>query len=234
MNRQTYVNNQNEKNMKQKLIAIALLFSLSANVNLAAPKHRHHQKTEVVQKKDTTAQDEVVAYSDTTSIAEEEDDAVTTTTTITHSNDPWEFDDPLSWLGALTGSLGGILIVCLILLILLVIALSPFIILALILRLIIRRHNDRITLAEKAMETGQPIPEALKPIDRQTDAYLWSRGIRNVAIGAGMFIMFWIWKSTMLSGLGALVLCYGIGQMVIARTTANKNRDKNNDIDPLL
>ena len=224
-----------QKDMKQKLIAIALMLSLSASASLAAPKHRHHQKTEAVQQKDTTAQDELVAYSDTTSIDEEEDEATTTTTTtITHSNSPWDDDGPFSWLGPLTGSVGGILIVCLMLLILLIIALSPFIILALILRLIINRHNDRITLAEKAMETGQPIPEELKPIDKQTDDYLWSRGIRNVAIGAGMFIMFWIWKSTMLSGLGALVLCYGIGQMVIARTSANKNRDRNDNIDPLL
>lgn len=224
-----------QKDMKQKLIAIALMLSLSAGVSLAAPKHRHHQKTEAVQQKDTTAQDEVVAYSDTTSVDEEEEEATTTTTTtITHSNSPWDDDDnPFSWLGPLTGSVGGILIACLVLLILLLIALSPFIILALILRLIINRHNDRITLAEKAMETGQPIPEELKPIDKQTDDYLWSRGIRNVAIGAGLFIMFWIWKSTMLSGLGALVLCYGIGQMVIARTSANKNRNRNDDIDPL-
>ena len=223
--------------MKQKLIAIALMLSLSANVNLAAPKHRHHQKTEVVQKKDTTtqAQDEVVAYSDTTSV-DDEDEATTTTVNVgRHNIDYDDFENPFSWLESLTVSTGGVVIAVLVLLIILLIALSPFIILALILRLIIRRHNDRVTLAEKAMETGQPIPEELKPIDKQTDDYLWSRGIRNVAIGAGMFIMFWIWKSTILSGLGALVLCYGIGQMVIARTTANKNRDKNiDDIDPLL
>ena len=218
--------------MKQKLIAIALMLSLSANMSFAAPKHRHHQKTEaVVQQKDTTAQDELVAYSDTTSVAEDEDEAVTTTTTVTNSDD-WDYEDPFSWLEGLTLSTGGILIACLVLLIILLIALSPFILLALIMRFIIKRHNDRITLAERAMETGQPIPEELKTVDKQDDEYLWRRGIKNVAIGIGLALMFWIWKSTMLMGVGALVLCIGIGQMVIARTSANKNNPQ--DRDPLL
>ena len=218
--------------MKQKLIAIALMLSLSANMSFAAPKHRHHQKTEaVVQQKDTTAQDELVAYSDTTSVAEDEDEAVTTTTTVTNSDD-WDYEDPFSWLEGLTLSTGGILIACLVLLIILLIALSPFILLALIMRFIIRRHNDRITLAEKAMETGQPIPEELKTVDKQDDEYLWRRGIKNVAIGIGLALMFWIWKSTMLMGVGALVLCIGIGQMVIARTSANKKNPQ--DRDPLF
>ena len=219
--------------MKQKLIAIALMLSLSANMSFAAPKHRHHQKTEaVVQQKDTTAQDELVAYSDTTSVAEDEDEAVTTTTTVTNSDSDWDYEDPFSWLEGLTLSTGGILIACLVLLIILLIALSPFILLALIMRFIIRRHNDRITLAEKAMETGQPIPEELKTVDKQDDEYLWRRGIKNVAIGIGLALMFWIWKSTMLMGVGALVLCIGIGQMVIARTSANKKNPQ--DRDPLF
>lgn len=220
--------------MKQKLIAIALLFSLSANVNWAAPKHRHHPKTEISQAKpdsSAVAADEVVAYSDTTSLAQDDEDEWDASTSAqSRSININDYDDPFSWFESLSLSTGGVLVACLVLLILLVILLSPFIILALILRFIIKRHNDQVTLAEKAMETGQPIPEELKGVDKQDDEYLWRRGIRNVAIGVGMVIMFWIWNSTMLSGLGALVLCYGLGQMAIARTSAGKKQGNNDEL----
>lgn len=223
--------NKKQSDMKQKLIAIALLLTLGTSANFAAPKHRHHAATEqVVVKQDSTDEDEVVAYSDTTSVAEDDDEWTTSTPTTRHrSINPDDYDNPFSWLESLSLSTGGIFVACLVLLVILLIALSPFILLALLLRFIIKRHNDRITLAEKAMETGQPIPEGLKSIDKHNEESVWSSGVRNVAVGAGMIIMFWIWHSTMLSGLGALVLCYGIGQMVIARTT-DRNKKNEDDI----
>ncbi|MBO4314482.1 MAG: hypothetical protein IKX24_01105 [Prevotella sp.] len=137
--------------------------------------------------------------------------------------DPSHYDNPLSWLVALTATTGGILVAILVVILVLLIIFLPFIILALILRLIVKRHNDRINLAEKAMENGQPIPESLQGIDKQSDEYLWKRGIRNAAIGLGLMLMFWIWHANTLVGIGVLVLCLGVGQMIMSKTS---NKDK--------
>ena len=120
---------------------------------------------------------------------------------------------------ALTASTGGILLAIFIVLMVLLFILFPFIILALLLRFIIKRHNDRVTLAEKAMENGQPIPDEIMSIDKQSEDYMWKRGIRNVAIGLGIMVMFWIWNADTLTGIGALIFCYGIGQMIISKTS---------------
>lgn len=68
------------------------------------------------------------------------------------------------------------------------------------------------SLAQKAIETGQPIPENLCGKQAVPAADLWRTGIRNVSIGAGLVLMFAIWGSAFLVGIGALVLCYGVGQ----------------------
>lgn len=171
----------------------------------------------------------IEAFSDTTEAAmdindtdyDDEDDVKGVN--VNFDWDPSHYDNPLSWLLALTATTGGILFAILVVFLVLLFLFLPFIILALILRLIIKRHNDRISLAEKAMENGQPIPESLRGIDKQSDEYLWKRGIRNVAIGLGLMLMFWIWHANSLVGIGALVLCLGVGQMIMSKTS---NRDR--------
>lgn len=143
------------------------------------------------------------------------------TQTQTTSIDDWNpdhYDDPFSWLRTLTNTTGGIILALFILLAIFLFILLPFIIFALLLRFIIKRHNDRVTLAEKAMDTGQPIPDEIMSIDKQSEGYMWNRGIRNVAIGLGIMLMFWIWNADTLIGIGALIFCYGVGQMIISKT----------------
>lgn len=167
---------------------------------------------ELVAKADSM-EDGIEAFSDTTQ-------AIVQTTT--NNVDNWDsdnYDNPFAWLVALTASTGGILLAIFIVLMVLLFILFPFIILALLLRFIIKRHNDRVTLAEKAMENGQPIPDEIMSIDKQSEDYMWKRGIRNVAIGLGIMVMFWIWNADTLTGIGALIFCYGIGQMIISKTS---------------
>ena len=167
---------------------------------------------ELVAKADSM-EDGIEAFSDTTQ-------AIAQTTT--NNVDNWDsdnYDNPFAWLVALTASPGGILLAIFIVLMVLLFILFPFIILALLLRFIIKRHNDRVTLAEKAMENGQPIPDEIMSIDKQSEDYMWKRGIRNVAIGLGIMVMFWIWNADTLTGIGALIFCYGIGQMIISKTS---------------
>lgn len=155
----------------------------------------------------------IEAFSDTTQ-------AIAQTTT--NNVDNWDsdnYDDPFSWFESITKTTGGIFLLVFIFLLIILFLLAPFIIFALLLRFIIKRHNDRVTLAEKAMENGQPIPDEIMSIDKQSEDYMWKRGIRNVAIGLGIMVMFWIWNADTLTGIGALIFCYGIGQMIISKTS---------------
>ena len=43
---------------------------------------------------------------------------------------------------------------------------APLIIVFLVIRYLIRRHNDRMKLAEMAMEKGINVPESDRPIDK--------------------------------------------------------------------
>ena len=99
---------------------------------------------------------------------------------------------------------------------------SPVIIILFIIRYLIKRHNDRVILAQKAMETGQPVPADVAPSPKRTNEDLWRKGINNAAIGVGLMLMFWWMGTKEIAGVGALVLCMGIGQMFIARTSGRK------------
>ena len=221
-------------NMKQKLMIFALMIALGTTA-VAQPKHRHHAVADtaaVVNNDTATAADKanadeaIEAFSDTTSVRVYVDDDFDFVSD--------DFDDMPDWLvnflGGSVGVVGGIFLI-LMLIIAVFLALAPFIVAILVMRYLIRRHNDRVTLASKAMETGQPLPEELMPVDKQSDDYLRRRGIRNIWIGIGMMVMFGIWDADMLTGVGALVLCYGIGQIFIARSS-QKKKDNNENINP--
>lgn len=208
--------NKDELKMKQTLIALALMLTFSATTVDAQPKHRHHATaTAVVQQPDITGQG-IEAYSDTTEVTA--DDTVITAKPTSTSYDPSDYNDPFSWLVAISGTTFGLSLAMIILFFVFAFILLPFILLIVLIRYFIKRHNDRVDLAQRAMASGQPIPEELKPVDKQSDDYLWRKGIKNATLGAGLMVMFWIWSNNGLAGIGALILCYGIGQMVIAST----------------
>ena len=218
--------------MKQYLLVLTMLLTLSTGVVNAQGKHRHHQQTTTVAVPADTAQQGVEAFSDTTALADTDtpSSSVDTTTFDNNADEDWEeswessSNDPLTfWKDNIGWGIGGILLAIVIVGLVLLILLLPFIIVIMILRYFIKRHNDRVTLAEKAMENGQPIPEEVKSVDKQSTEYLWKRGIRNVAAGVGLVIMFGIWDSGILVGIGALVLCMGIGQLIISKTSNKKN-----------
>jgi len=220
--------------MKNYFIALALMLTLSVSTMSAAPKHRHHQRTTAVAKVDTAASQGIEAYSDTTrSQPQGATDSVAQASNKGnhHSWDPSDYNDPFTYWHDGLGWRGDVLAVLIIGAVIFFLA-FPLIVIIMVLRYVVKRHNDRVTLAEKAMEAGQPIPEAMKPVDKQTDEYLWKRGVRNAAIGIGLVLMFSIWESTSLAGVGALIACYGIGQLVIARTSPKKkNKDNDSDSD---
>lgn len=246
--------------MKQYLLALALVMSIGVS-NLAwassAPKHRYHatqaeqvdkqekastdnDKQKAVKEEGTSEndkQDALEAYSDTTSndadsaensYDESQDDGKSYHSQFSLGN----YDDPFDFLGSVFGKGTLMFFIILFSILSLLFVFAPLLIVFLIVRYLMRRHNDRIKLAEMAMDKGVNVPESERPIDRQSNEYLVKRGLRNAFLGAGLFFMFTIWNAEFLAGLGALVFFYGIGQTVIGSLPAIKqwwnNRNNGN------
>ena len=232
--------------MKKAILALALVMSMGATqVSWAssAPKHRYHPTAQQVDQQDAqekaadgkpasaeqkaSAQDDgaLEAYSDTTSSdsaindACDYDDAHAYHSKYSLGN----YDDPFDFIGSVFGSgmLSAMVIFCIIFGLLFVLA--PLIVCILLIRYLVRRHNDRIKLAEMAMEKGINVPENDRPIDKQSDEYLVKRGLRNVFLGAGLCAMFSWWNVDFLAGIGALIVFYGLGQTIIGSLPAIKD-----------
>lgn len=218
--------------MKHLLGLVALFCVITLSPVMAQGKHRHHAAIE--QKADAQDdKDENVAYSDTTSTAfgnaadtdvADDDDNDTAGYTYTMSSNPLNkdhFDNPFAFFVALFGAgFGGIVLALFILLIILLVFLSPLIVVYLIYRFLKRLYSDKVRLAEKAIASGSPMAKsASTTVMGSADQELWSKGVKNVALGLGLIILFAFWGAQALCGIGALIMCLGIGKMVIARTS---------------
>ena len=208
--------------MKKILLSLVAVMLLGSAVPMEAQRHRHTPRTTVVD--DTKVNNGIEAYSDTSSTAEQLDTAdystAADTDDVNDSNrfDPSRFSDPFSWFAFLgTSGFVGILITVLLIGVVLLFLFMPLIIVLLIIRYLVRRHNDRVRLAEKAMEQGQPISEGEMPLNKKSPDYLWRRGVRNVSIGAGLALFLWFLGADSLVGIGLLVACLGVGQMFMVR-----------------
>ena len=217
--------------MKRYLIIILLAGALLAPVTIQAQKHRHHpQVVNPTSLPNDTAG--IVAYSDTTSID-------TAGTSLPASVDD-DFDDedvyvdnfPLNDLKDMFGvGVGGTIVAILVILVMLLIAIAPFLVVIFIVYLVFKNRRQRYELAEKAMSSGQQIPQELVRTDRQSDDYLWKKGIKNIFVGIGLAILFKCLGADPLTGIGWLVALYGVGQAVISKTSSSKH-DKQDDLMP--
>ena len=217
--------------MKRYLIIILLAGALLAPVTIQAQKHRHHpQVVNPTSLPDDTAG--IVAYSDTTSI----DTAGTTLPASVDDNlddedsdvDDFSLFDLKDMFGI---GVGGTILAIFIVLMTVLVALAPFLILAFIVYLIFKNRRQRYELAEKAMDSGQQIPQELVRTERQNDDYLWKKGIKNIFVGIGLAILFKCLGADPLTGIGWLVALYGVGQAVISKTSSSKH-DKDDDLMP--
>ena len=122
---------------------------------------------------------------------------------------------------------GGVFVAILCIMFALLFLLAPFIVVAILIYFLIKRHNDKVKLTEKSIETGTPLPSNGKLGEaKDADEILWRKGINNVAVGLGLALMFWMFDTEMLVGIGLLILCYGLGQMYMARSSANKKNNR--------
>lgn len=225
------------ENMKKFIIVLTFALTLGTVAQAASQKDRHAPAvTATVNSADQPKSDEQVtdegieAYSDTTSAVI---DSVANSGTYVSVDDSFPFDDEhLDFVEKMFERFGGFFAFLIILLVFLFLT-APLIILALVLWLIFRNRNRRYKLAEKAMETGQPIPQEFIRTEQQTDDYLWKKGIKNTALGLGLVAFFYCLGADPLVGIGWLVALFGVGQAVIARTSASKRDKKTDDFDYL-
>lgn len=213
---------------------MALLLTLGSSATVCAQRHRHTPRTETVAKDSAKSKDEgIEAYSDTSSVAT--DSAAYDTTVPATDNDSFDqgdFDNPFSWFAHLSSTnFAGVAFIIVVLL-MFILLLMPLIIVLLIIRYLIKRHNDRVHLAEKAMETGQMLNEEDMPLSKKSPEYMWQRGIKNVSIGLGLMVFFWFLGAESLAGIGGLIACLGAGQMFMVRFNYNSKfgrKDKDNE-----
>lgn len=230
--------------MKKYLIALTLMAALTVTATTATEpqQHRHTPRTAVTDadvqnnsvqpdatanttgKNDTAAPDTedtdegIEAYSDTTSSYP---DSAESHYQYSYQVDMNEDDinhmmNGLSWIGS--GMIGTLLI----LLILFVIA--PVAILSLLFYFIYKSRKQKLQLAEMAIKNGQPLNEVLgtNKMAAPSNDILWNKGIKNVFLGIGLMFFFGFMRIKPGIGIGFLVMFYGAGQAVIARTSRKR------------
>ena len=238
--------------MKKSLIAMLMLLTLTAGNEVMAQKHRHNPNVTLNVQDPTTgnkvvsvnvnaADDDttgIVAYSDTTSV-----DTTATVNNIPTSPDwdDFDFDDDdfssalKNVLGIGVGGalgVGGVILAIILCLFVLLLFLAPIIAIVVVIWLIVRNRNQRLRLAEKAMETGQPIPQEALKTPTVSDDDLKNKGLRNLFLGLGLIACGHFIIGDVLQGIGMVLFFYGIGQTMIARSSKKKQEDvMNNEIE---
>lgn len=215
--------------MKKLFIIFAMTAALAAPVQAQKSLYRHNPQ--VVNSQAAADTGEVVAYSDTTGAARDtsaaqanasDEDGTITVKQFDDVSDPFTL---IAYLADLGGP-GSVMVAIAFVLLCLLVVLSPFLFVALIIYLVLKNRNQRYRLAEKAMESGRPIPDNLLKKDDFSNEALWKKGVRNACLGVGLVVCFYIIGANPLTGIGWLVFFYGLGQCIIARTTG---RRKHND-----
>lgn len=177
-------------NMKKSLIAMLMLLTLTAGNEAMAQKHRHNPNV-TLNVQDPTTGNKVVSVNvnaaddDTTGIVAYSDTTSTDTASVQYNMPApadWDSFDDEDMFNALKnidhmGAWATVLAILAVLFVLLI-CLAPFIALILIIWLIVRNRNQRLKLAEKAMENGQPIPQEALSTPTATDEDLKNKGLK--------------------------------------------------------
>lgn len=207
-----------------------LMLILTTAFALCLPLSVYAQTVPALQNTAVTDTNGIVAYSDTTvtdtaaaNSADGEDQHGAGAMTINDVSDPFNL---IAYLTTL--DFGGVIVAIFFVLLCIITVLSPVILIAVILYLVFKRRNDRYRVIEKAMETGQPLPDDMKRGAIESNEVLWRKGVKNFFIGLGLIAVFVSFGIESLIGVGVLVALYGAGQGVIAKTSAGK-KDKEDE-----
>lgn len=214
--------------MKKYLLAFSMLFLVGVTAMDATPKHRHRHRTTTVSVKADSASAAIEVYSDTASANGSGSDSASVSSS-------WDDDDIHEDFGHFINRVVGhgpkdTGVVVIIVFLGFILACAPFLIFGFIIYYMVKRHNDRVKLSMKAMEMGQLPPAKADAAFAENDEMLWKKGVKNSALGLGLALMFFMFDAEGLAGVGLLVLCYGLGQVYMARASRKKreNKDENN------
>lgn len=217
---------------------MAMALTLAAPASAQKTLHRHNPK--IVNDANTAPDGGITAYSDTTAATTAVTDSTDAATDAAYY-DATDVDagapmaigdvpDPFRIIAYLSnlGGWGGVLIAVLVVLLCMLTVLSPAIIIGLILYFVQKSRNRKYKIIEKAVESGQPIPQELVRENKTTNDRLWAKGIKNAAVGLGIVVFGFLISASFFTGVGWIVFFYGAGQAVVARTTAGGRR-RNDD-----
>ena len=209
----------------KKILFVALLAFGCASMTMAFPhKHRRVPRQEMVNKQAKAAQDKgVEAYSDTTGGAKDEADSLLAAATGQAGKQHVVTDDLDDDFGSnflsrmfsdrqTINALFAAFLLC-------ILFVMPFVVIIMLIRYFIKRHNDNVLLAEKAIEKGYPL-SSLPTVGKWNVYYnqkQWEKGVRQIFVGAGLMVLALCLRNAALFGVGALVIFMGIGQLVIRR-----------------
>ena len=208
-----------------------MLFLVGVTAVDATPKHRHRHKTTTVSVKADSTSAAIEVYSDTASANGSGSDSANVSSS-------WDDDDDIHedfghFINRVAGYGPGASVAVVIIVFLgFILACAPFLIFGLIIYYMVKRHNDRVKLSMKAMEMGQLPATGVESPLTDSDETLWRKGVKNSAIGLGLALMFLLFDAEELAGVGLLVLCYGLGQVYMARASRKRRENKNEDNHP--
>lgn len=84
-----------------------------------------------------------------------------------------------------------------------------------------KSRKQKFLLMQQALASGQPLPKDVFKEVALPDNRV--KGIKNVALGLGLVIFLWLLTGeASISCIGLLIMCIGIGQLVIYYTTPKK------------
>lgn len=207
--------------MKKLFLTLSLMTALTTATVADAQRHRHNPQTiEQATVADTAA---TAAFSDTTSVSAGTGQASADDTKAGNAQivkDPFEnVNDPFSLMGYLPGiGIAGTIVAIFLIILCLLIVCSPFILAGLAIYTLTKRRNRKYEMIERAMEKGYDIPKELMLPEEYTNETMWKKGIKNISIGLGLIFLFGIIGAAPLTGIGCIVLFYGVGQAVISKT----------------
>ncbi len=208
--------------MKQLLISIAMVLTLSMNAEASAQKHRHSPRTEQVDSS-KSKKDAIEAFSDTTAEDAEDDKYISYRRRTSYSgSDAEDVKQVLEGVSSMvdSGMIIGIIAIVIIFLI------APLLIIITIFYFVNKNRRERYKLAQMAIQNGQQIPDdILKEKVDDWDKNDYQSGMRQIFLGVGLAIFLGIVAGKIGFGIGALVFFIGLGKVFIARRSDQPRND---------
>lgn len=222
--------------MKKYLMMLVAVLSLWMAAPACAQQHRHTQGVQQATAVSDSADDDNAAYSDTTGAAD--DDSMFSAM----GNAMQQSVINAATSGAEDDSLGGwgtfptLVIVAIVISFLIL----PVVLLGLLFYFIYKSRRRKLQSEEMAMRGGRPVADDSPGGQQQMgtpnvnavhgDEVLWSRGVKNIFLGAGLVVFFYfLFGGMRVASIGLLVAIYGAGQVFVAKRSVAARPQQGND-----